>query len=81
MISLVFGWFLSIVISEIFWYSGRVTGIFILKKRKFIKQLLYQQAGMYCTAIFYLNEEKGKSVHCKMSVILEAVNWLQIIIL
>lgn len=36
---------------------------------------------MYCTAIFYLNEEKGKSVHCKMSVILEAVNWLQKIIL
>lgn len=36
---------------------------------------------MYCTAIFYLNAEKGKSVHCKMSVILEAVNWLQKIIL
>lgn len=31
MISLVFGWFLSIVISEIFWYSGRVTGIFYSK--------------------------------------------------
>ena len=33
------------------------------------------------TAIFYLNEEKGKIVYCKMPVILEAVNWLPKMIL
>lgn len=36
---------------------------------------------MYCTAIFYLNAEKGKIVHCKMPVLLEAVSWLPKMIL
>ena len=67
------------MISEIFWYSSIVTSFY--DKRRFLKQLLYQQAGMYCTAIFYLNAEKGKIVHCKMPVILEAVSWLPKMIL
>ena len=36
---------------------------------------------MYCTAIFYLNAEKGKIVHCKMPVLLESVSWLPKMIL
>ena len=65
MISLVFGWFLSIVISEIFWYSGRVTGIFYSKEKKVYKQLLCQQVSMYGTgmetAIFYPEAERDKA--------------------
>lgn len=46
MISLVFGWFLSIVISEIFWYSRRVTGIFYSKEKKVYKTA-FMSAGEY----------------------------------
>ena len=36
---------------------------------------------MYCTAILYLNAEKGKIFHCKMPVLLEDVSWLPKMIL
>ena len=38
--------FLSIVISEIFWYSGRVTGIFYSKEKKVYKTA-FMSAGEY----------------------------------